>query len=33
LNDASDILDELGVHFEPAANEAAASAMLGALIN
>jgi len=33
LTDASDILDELGVHFEPAANEAAAAAMLGASIN
>ena len=33
LVDASDILDEIGVHFEPAANEAAAAAMLGASIN
>src|SRR5713101_8738804 len=33
LTDASDILDELGVHFEPAANEAAAAATLGASIN
>ena len=32
LTDAEDILDELGVHFEPAANEAAAAAMLGASI-
>jgi indolepyruvate ferredoxin oxidoreductase alpha subunit len=32
LTDAQDILDELGVHFEPAANEAAAAAMLGASI-
>jgi TPP-dependent indolepyruvate ferredoxin oxidoreductase alpha subunit len=27
LTDAEDILDDLGVHFEPAANEAAAAAM------
>ena len=33
LADAKDILDELGVHFEPAANEAGAAAMLGASIN
>jgi indolepyruvate ferredoxin oxidoreductase alpha subunit len=33
LNDASDILDDLGVHFEPAGNEAGAAAMLGASIN
>ena len=33
LNDAEEILDELGVHFEPAANEAGAAAMLGASIN
>jgi indolepyruvate ferredoxin oxidoreductase, alpha subunit len=33
LTDAADILDELGVHFEPAANEAGAAAMLGASIN
>jgi indolepyruvate ferredoxin oxidoreductase, alpha subunit len=33
LTDASDILDELGVHFEPAGNEAGAAAMLGASIN
>src|SRR5262249_19707712 len=33
LSDAADILDELGVHFEPAANEAGAAAMLGASIN
>ena len=33
LNDASDILGELGVHFEPAGNEAGAAAMLGASIN
>ncbi len=32
LTDASDILDDLGVHFEPAANEAGAAAMLGASI-
>jgi indolepyruvate ferredoxin oxidoreductase alpha subunit len=32
LTDAEDILDDLGVHFEPAANEAAAAAMLGASI-
>jgi indolepyruvate ferredoxin oxidoreductase alpha subunit len=32
LTDAQGILDELGVHFEPAANEAAAAAMLGASI-
>ena len=33
LTDAEDILDELGVHFAPAANEAGAAAMLGASIN
>jgi indolepyruvate ferredoxin oxidoreductase alpha subunit len=33
LNDAEDILDELGVHFEACPNEAAAAAMLGASIN
>jgi indolepyruvate ferredoxin oxidoreductase alpha subunit len=33
LTDAADILDELGVHFAPAANEAGAAAMLGASIN
>lgn len=33
LADAKDILDELGVHFETAANEAGAAAMLGASIN
>src|SRR5436305_13323551 len=33
LNDARDILDELGVHVEPNANEAGAAAMLGASIN
>jgi indolepyruvate ferredoxin oxidoreductase, alpha subunit len=33
LTDASDILDDLGVHFEPAGNEAGAAAMLGASIN
>jgi indolepyruvate ferredoxin oxidoreductase alpha subunit len=33
LTDAADILDDLGVHFEPAANEAGAAAMLGASIN
>lgn len=33
LADASEVLDELGVHFEAAANEAGAAAMLGASIN
>ncbi|MFQ5972169.1 MAG: thiamine pyrophosphate-dependent enzyme [Alphaproteobacteria bacterium] len=33
LSDAREILDELGVHFEPGASEAAAAAMLGASIN
>src|SRR4051794_6951257 len=33
LGDARDILDELGIHFEPAGNEAGAAAMLGASIN
>lgn len=33
LNDAREILDELGVHYEACANEAAAAAMLGASIN
>ncbi|MCZ6524463.1 MAG: indolepyruvate ferredoxin oxidoreductase subunit alpha [Alphaproteobacteria bacterium] len=33
LNDARDILDDLGVHVETCANEAAAAAMLGASIN
>jgi indolepyruvate ferredoxin oxidoreductase alpha subunit len=33
LGDARDILDELGVHFGPAANEAGAAAMLAASIN
>ncbi len=33
LADAREILDELGVHFQPAANEAGAAAMLGASIN
>lgn len=33
LGDAQEILDELGVHFEACANEAAAAAMLGASIN
>src|SRR5262249_59175484 len=33
LSDAKDVLDELGVHFEPAANEAGAAAMLAASIN
>src|SRR5688572_7902003 len=33
LNDAHDILDELGVHVETNANEAGAAAMLGASIN
>jgi indolepyruvate ferredoxin oxidoreductase, alpha subunit len=32
LTDAHDILDDLGVYFEPAANEAAAAAMLAASI-
>jgi indolepyruvate ferredoxin oxidoreductase, alpha subunit len=32
LTDAKDVLDDLGVHFEPAANEAAAAAMLAASI-
>lgn len=33
LGDAGEILDELGVHFEPAANEAGAAAMLAASIS
>lgn len=33
LGDASEILDELGVHFEPAANEAGAAAALAASIS
>src|SRR5882724_8196182 len=33
LNDAREILDELGVHVETNANEAGAAAMLGASIN
>src|SRR5512132_4686340 len=33
LNDAHDILDDLGVHVETNANEAGAAAMLGASIN
>ena len=33
LNDGREILDELGVHVETCANEAAAAAMLGASIN
>src|SRR5438045_767108 len=33
LNDARDIMDELGVHVESNANEAGAAAMLGASIN
>jgi len=33
LNDARDILDELGIHVEANANEAGAAAMLGASIN
>lgn len=33
LGDANEILDELGVHFEPAANEAGAAAMLAASIS
>src|SRR3954454_10091780 len=33
LNDARDILDELGIHVEASANEAGAAAMLGASIN
>ncbi len=32
LTDASDILDDLGIYFEPVANEAGAAAMLGASI-
>src|ERR1039458_1073836 len=33
LNDAKDVLDELGVHFENSASEAAAAAMLAASVN
>src|SRR2546425_6326619 len=33
LADAKDVLGELGVYFEPSANEAAAAAMLAASIN
>lgn len=33
MSDAQEVLDELGVHFEVCANEAAAAAMLGASIN
>ena len=33
MSDAEEVLDELGVHFEVCANEAAAAAMLGASIN
>jgi indolepyruvate ferredoxin oxidoreductase alpha subunit len=33
LNDARDIMDELGIHIETNANEAGAAAMLGASIN
>src|SRR5438093_12778317 len=33
LNDARDILDQLGIHVETNANEAGAAAMLGASIN
>jgi len=33
LSDASGLLDEMGVHFEASASEAAAAAMLGASIN
>ena len=33
LSDAKELLDELGVHFEASANEAAAAAMLAASIN
>jgi indolepyruvate ferredoxin oxidoreductase alpha subunit len=33
LNDAQEILDELGVHFESSASEAAAAAMLAASVN
>jgi len=33
LNDAHEVLDELGVHFEACANEAGAAAMLGASVN
>jgi len=33
LADAQPVLDELGIHFEPCANEAAAAAMLAASVN
>jgi indolepyruvate ferredoxin oxidoreductase, alpha subunit len=33
LEDAGDILDEMGIHFEPAGNEAGAAAMLAASIS
>lgn len=33
LGDASELLDEMGIHFEPAANEAGAAAMLAASIS
>ena len=33
LGDAGEILDEMGIHFEPAANEAGAAAMLAASIS
>jgi indolepyruvate ferredoxin oxidoreductase, alpha subunit len=33
LADSHDIIDTLGVHFEPNASEAGAAAMLGASIN
>lgn len=33
LSDAQELLDEMGIHFEVCANEAAAAAMLGASIN
>src|SRR5258706_5025112 len=33
LNDARDIMDELGIHIETNASEAGAAAMLGASIN
>jgi indolepyruvate ferredoxin oxidoreductase alpha subunit len=33
LGDARPVLDELGIHFEPCANEAAAAAMLAASVN
>ena len=33
LSDAQDVLEELGVHFEASANEAAAAAMAAASVN